>query len=83
MNHVGVAQVNVGTQGLFGQLVGGQVEQRVDGAAQHGVNAGVGIGSEGVTQGELEIALKVDEIGQLNGQVGDLDGASDPRSADV
>ncbi len=83
LHEVGVAEVKLIANGEFGQLVGGQVEQRVDGTTQHRINTGVGIGGKCVAQGELEIALEVNEIGKLNGQIRDVDRTRDAIDADT
>ncbi len=66
----------------FDQLVDGQIHQAVDRTAEHGVDAGEGIGCEAVAQREFEVALEVNEVTDVDLQVGDFNRAGDARDAD-
>ena len=64
------------------QGLGPQVEQIVDQAAHHGIDAGVSVGSEGVAHGELEVTLKVDEVPEIEREIRNIDGAGDALQTD-
>ena len=86
LNHIDVrkdlgGQVAVGHG--FEQGLGAHVEQFVHQATEHRVDACVSVGGEGVAQGQLEIALEVNEVGKVERQVRDLDRAGDAVDADA
>ncbi len=83
LHHIGVAEIQIGAQASLDQLLGGQVQQAVDRAAEHGVDPGKGVGSEVVAQGELEVALEVDEVPDVDNHVGDFERAGDAGDADA
>ena len=83
VRHIEQRLQDVGGRQARQQRAGQAVDGGVDRAAQQRVDAGGHVGGEGLPERQLEVALEVDEVTQVDAQVGQLDRTEYAGDADA